>query len=514
MNTSLNKYLPPLLTLLVGVGVWLFWWLAHPEVLCYEEQNQLFLWTADYLCADLRLSGGLASWLGELITQFYYLPWLGALLLGILFAAMQGFAWGVVRTFTQKSRPLCLLLSLISGAVLLLAMGDIEVLTALPVAVTLALGTAWLTNRLRAKWWTDFLTVAVLFWLIGGGATWLYLAVRLCFLLSRSKRRWPALVLLPWLLAVEVGSYRVALSQYPLEDVLLGQGYYRIPMHHPLTSLGYDAEVCNLLRYNMLLRNEDWDGILTLAGEKQAETAFTSNCVNLALGVTRQLADRMFSYYQSGEDALLAPRTRDNMSMYPTMEAFWQLGLVNESLRYAFDLQESILSAKKSGRLTMRIAECNIANGNYRVARKHLDLLKQSLFYRSWAIEKEKLLGDETAISHDIAIGKARRMRFKNDFLFSYDEKDKILGLLFINNPTNKLALDYFMGDMMLKGNIQGFLQHMSWVQQYGGYMAMPVGYRDAVECIQSKGGKPGSPYGNYVKRMMEGNNSQKGGEK
>ena len=85
-----------------------------------------------------------------------------------------------------------------------------------------------------------------------------------------------------------------------------------------------------------------------------------------------------------------------------------------------------------------------------------------------------------------------------------------MMGLLFINNPDNKMALDYFMGQMLLKGDIQGFMHYGSWVQQYGGYMQMPVGYQDAVKCIQNQGNVPGSPYAEYVKRMMS---KQKGGE-
>ena len=218
----------------------------------------------------------------------------------------------------------------------------------------------------------------------------------------------------------------------------------------------------------------------------------------------------MFSFYQSGEDALLAPRSRDNMSMYPAMEAFWRLGFVNSSLRYATDLQASILNGKMSGRLMKRITECQIVNGKYRIARKNIDLLKQSLFYHDWAVGMEEMLGNERAISHDPDLGRARRMRFKKDMIYSYEEIDKMLGLLFVNNPDNKMALDYFMGQMLLKGDIQGFIRYGSWVQQYGGYSQMPIGYQDAVRCIQNHGNVAGSPYAEYVQRMMS---QQKGGE-
>jgi hypothetical protein len=143
-----------------------------------------------------------------------------------------------------------------------------------------------------------------------------------------------------------------------------------------------------------------------------------------------------------------------------------------------------------------------LVNGHYQTAAKQIALLKKSLFYRDWALEAEQLLGDEAKINAHPVYGKLRRLRYKDNFLYSYDEMDKMLGLLFQNNPENKMALDYFMGQMLLKGNVQGFVQFMGWVQQYGGYRQMPLGYQDAMRCIQSQGKVQGSPYASYVKRM------------
>ena len=99
--------------------------------------------------------------------------------------------------------------------------------------------------------------------------------------------------------------------------------------------------------------------------------------------------------------------------------------------------------------------------------------------------------------------GKLRKMRYKESFLYSYEEIDKMFGLLSMNNTDNKMALDYFLGQMLLNGNVQGFQQYLGLAQQYGGYRQMPLGYQDAMRCIQAQGNVAGSPYANYVKRMM-----------
>lgn len=249
------------------------------------------------------------------------------------------------------------------------------------------------------------------------------------------------------------------------------------------------------------MREQCWQDIIARAERYQVKSNFSSNCVNLALAMTRQLAERQFTFYQSGDDALIMPMVRDNLSNWPTAEAFWHLGMVNSAKRYAYDLQESILNARRSGRCMKRIAECLIVNGQYKVAQKYLDILKQSLFYRSWAKQAEACLGNEAKVNANPEWAWLRQVRYKDNFLYSYPEMDKMLGLLFINNTANKMALDYFMGQMLLKGEVPQFMQYMGWVQRYGGYQQIPAGYADIVELMKSNGNVPGSPYLNYIKQ-------------
>ena len=498
MTKTAMQYMNWGLSVLTGIGIFLFWFAAYPHALSYHEQYQLFLWTWDYFWQRLSLPGGLADWLGEFIVQFYYVEWLGVLLLALLFVALQRLA---CRILTSHLSPLTShLLSLLPVALLWWMMGDVNLLLSLPVAVVLALA---LVSLFRPPLtppvgggWIDILIVPVAYWLIGP-AVWIYVIVR------SLQWGWRHLWTAGWLVAVQIAAYAWLLPQWQLERVMTGLTYYRIPLHYPQLK-GYDKDMYELIRLDYLVRHERWDDIVKRAREYQVRTPFWSNCVNLALAEKRLLADRMFDFYQSGEDALIMPRVRDLTSMLPTAEAFWRLGMVNSAQRYMFDTQESILTGRKSGRCTRRIAECMIVNGHYATAAKQIDLLKKTLFYRSWAKEAEAMLGDENKINAHPVYGKLRKLRYKENFLYSYEEIDKMLGLLFMNNPENKMALDYFMGQMLLKGNIQGFQQYMGWVQQYGGYRQMPLGYQDAMRCIQSRGNAPGSAYGAYVKRMME----------
>lgn len=475
------------LSVLLGIGVFLFWYIGYPHALSYQEQYQLFLWTGDYFWERVRVPGGLADWLGEFIVQFYYVEWLGALLLAVLFVMIQ-------RLTACLLPKAWFLLSLLPVALLWWLMGDINVLLSLPVAVAIALGMACI--RLSKSFsWADLVMLPILYWLIGPIA-WLYVAIRLV------QRGWKQVWAVGWLLVVQGAAYLWLLPQWPLPQVAMGLNYYRIPLKTPEWK-GYDKEMFELIQQDYWVRNERWDDIVKRAQEVTVRTPFWSNCVNLALSQKRQLADRMFDFYQSGEDALVMPRVRDLTSMLPSAEAFWRLGFINSAQRYMFDTQESILNGRLSGRCTKRIAECMIVNGHYKTAAKQLDILKKSLFYREWAKEAESLLNDEAQINAHPVYGKLRKIRYKEDFLFSYPEMEKMMGLLFMNNPENKMALDYFMGQLLLKGEMQQFQQYMGWAQQYGGYRMMPLGYQDAMRCIQAQGNVPGSPYAKYVQRMI-----------
>ena len=494
MMKALTKYGNMALSVLVGIGMFLFWYVAYPHALSYQEQYQLFLWTWDYFVERISLPGGLADWLGEFTVQFYYIEWLGALLLALLYVILQQLTLRLMYSLTSHHSPLTSTLSIVPVVMLWWLMGDINVLLSLPVAIVIALALACIRLS-KPLSWLDAMIVPIAYWLIGP-VVWLYVLVRVIQI--GWKHLWSA----GWLVAVQLMAYAWLLPQWPLQQALTGLNYYRIPLQSPQLS-GYDKEMYELIRMDYLVRNERWDEIVKRAGEYQVRTPFWSNCVNLALSQKRLLADRMFDFYQSGEDALIMPRTRDLTSMLPSAEAFWRLGMVNSAQRYMFDTQESILNGRKSGRCTKRIAECMIVNGHYQTAQKQLDLLKKSLFYRSWAEETEAMMKDENQINIHPVFGRQRQLRYKENFLYSYEEIEKMFGLLLMNNTENKMALDYFLGQLLLKGDIKGFQQYLGLAQQHGGYRQMPLGYQDVMRCIQMQGNVPGSPFANYVKLKM-----------
>ena len=538
MKTIFCKYLNKSISILLGIFVFLFWGVLHPEYLNYHEQNQLFLFSWDYFAQRIALPGGLADWISEFFVQFYYYAWAGALVLALLFVALQRL---VLFQLPDRKTLLSKIVSLLPVALLLWHMGDKEVLLSYVVSLALTLGAAALMKECMT-WKYDILLLPVLFWL-AGPMVCMFIGLRV--LSVSNKKAYSELVICFYICHYAL---EYILPQIPVKEVMLGINYYRVPGVWPVLQFvipvvvmtfpyvlqikrrvvalvcvaivavaagffddakHYDKDMCETLKLDMLVRQSRWDDVIERAENYQVQNAVNSCYVNLSLAKRRLLAERMFSFYQSGESALILPSVRDNISDIGTAEAFYQLGMVNSCLRYFADLQESILNRRNSGRFTQRIAECYIVNGNYLVAQKHLDLLKQSLFYRSWALDAEKYLRNEAMINAHAEWGRMRRFHFKQDYLFSYPDIEKMIGQLFADNTANKMALDYFMGGMLLKGDMAGFMNYMRFVENYGGYTMMPMGYQDAVTYIKSQGQASGTAYGNYAQRMMSASKNQ-----
>lgn len=231
----------------------------------------------------------------------------------------------------------------------------------------------------------------------------------------------------------------------------------------PLLHFSFDRATYELIDYDYLVRTHQWQRIIEKAEKHQASSPMSVSCVNLALAMQGQLCDRLFEFYQNGAEGLFPTFTRDMTSPLPTAEAFYQLGMVNDAERYAFEAQEAIPNYRKSGRLTRRIAQCEIINGNYGVAAKYLRMLESSLFYRQWAKSQERFLYNSAAVKADPEYGRLGDIRIKrHDYLFSDQEMDQMLGLLLVDNKKydNRMAYEYLIAYELLQRDLGRFMRY------------------------------------------------------
>ena len=535
MKNLMIKTWKPLLSLLFGVAIVIFWAVPFVGGLCFQEQYQMFLFDTGYFLERIVLPGGLADYISEFLVQFYYMPVLGGAIIALLLMGIQAAVWGLMKQYGARHDFPGYLLSFLPGIALWCAMGDQNVLLSYVVALFGALVIGWIHNRFHnrlVKVVFELVSTALVYWFLGP-VVFVYVVLMIGDTLKNAKQKgnvfsgigYSAVILIltiAWILLT------TQTLQYPLYRIFAGLNYYRypgaisplpfvvmvwavvipflgmIPCHRKslqklqqskvVMALSYvlvivaswfgikasfDEMTYELIDYDFLVRIEQWDKIIEKAEKKPATTPLSVSCVNLALSQKGMLADRLFEFYQNGGEGLFPTFTRDMISPVSTAEIFFRLGMVNDAERYMFEAQEAIPNYRKSARLTRRIIECEIINGNYQVAAKLLRRLQKTLFYSNWANQMMALLGNEKAINRHPIYGKLRKYREKKqDFLFSDREMDQMLGLLFLNDNHNKMAYEYLMCYELLQRDMEKFMQYYP-LGRFVGYDHIPRSFQE-----------------------------------
>ena len=535
MKNLMIKSWKPLLSLLFGVAVVIFWSVPYMSGLCFQEQYQMFLFDIGYFLERIVLPGGLADYISEFLVQFYYMPVLGGTIIALLLMSIQAISWGLMKQYGMKAVFPGYLLSFVPSIVLWCAMGDQNLLLSFVVALSGALLMGWIHNRFHnrlVKVVFELVSTALVYWFLGP-VVFLYAALMIGDTLMKGKQNGHILSSLGYsacLLILTVAWILLTTQslQYPLYRIFSGLNYYRYPGTVSPLPLGvmiwtvvvvffgmvpdghawikklqkskvvmvlayvlvivaswfgikasFDAMTYDLIDYDFLVRTEQWDKIIEKAEKKPATTPLSVSCVNLALSQKGMLADRLFEFYQNGGEGLFPTFTRDMISPVSTAEIFFRLGMVNDAERYMFEAQEAIPNYRKSARLTRRIIECEIINGNYQVAAKLLRRLQKTLFYSNWANQMMALLGNEKAINRHPIYGKLRKYREKKqDFLFSDREMDQMLGLLFLNDNHNRMAYEYLMCYELLQRDMEKFMQYYP-LGRFVGYDHIPRSFQE-----------------------------------
>ena len=535
MKNLMIKTWKPLLSLLFGVAVVIFWAVPFVGGLCFQEQYQMFLFDTGYFLERIVLPGGLADYISEFLVQFYYMPVLGGAIIALLLMGIQAAVWGLMKQYGARHDFPGYLLSFLPSIALWCAMGDQNVLLSFVVALFGALVIGWIHNRFHnrlVKVVFELVSTALVYWFLGP-VVFVYVVLMIGDTLKNAKQKgnvfsgigYSAVILIltiAWILLT------TQTLQYPLYRIFAGLNYYRYPgaisplpfvvmvwavvipflgmipcrqkslqklqqskvvmvLSYVLVIVAswfgikasFDEMTYELIDYDFLVRTEQWDKIIEKAEKKPATTPLSVSCVNLALSQKGMLADRLFEFYQNGGEGLFPTFTRDMISPVSTAEIFFRLGMVNDAERYMFEAQEAIPNYRKSARLTRRIIECEIINGNYQVAAKLLRRLQKTLFYSNWANQMMALLGNEKAINRHPIYGKLRKYREKKqDFLFSDREMDQMLGLLFLNDNHNKMAYEYLVCYELLQRDMEKFMQYYP-LGRFVGYDHIPRSFQE-----------------------------------
>ena len=477
-------------TLIFGVAVILFFGLVYPHHLHYQEQFQLFLFDSNYVWDIVKLPGGIADLLGRFCTQFFLYAWGGAFIIAFLLSIVQLLTLRLVDWGRFYG------LSYVPAFILWFFLLDENALLGGVWAVLITLLASWGFDKTSGRLRDILLVVAipVLYWIAGPICIIFFLLQALGF--KSQKWYYGVFVLLAIMLVIL--AYYIPV---PASSLWFGIHYHRYPTEFPtllwvvalsifflallmsipkLSSLtsnpstltstlisfaivavfmgsiiwknaNFKAE--KVMGYDFMARHQQWNRIIETINAEKPNNQIGVTVQNLALAMRGMLANHGGEYSQNGIAGLLPDVDRDATSPLPTAEAFYQLGMINVAQRTVFEAQEAILDFQKSARCYKRLAQTNLINGDYEVARKYLSALQKTLFYSDWANETISLLGDEKAIANHPEYGHLRKCAYNDDFYFSDHVTPEMLESLYYKNRDNRLAYEYLIAYYMLTGD-------------------------------------------------------------
>ena len=437
------------------MAVVLFFGLAYPHHLHYQEQFQLFLFDSNYVWDIVKQPGGVADLLGRFCTQFFLYAWVGAIIIGILLLAIQllvsrfvggGWFYG---------------LSYVPSFLLWLFLLDEHALLGGVWAVLLTFLAVWGLCKLPkglVRYIGIIVALPILYWMVGtywNGSHY-----------YRYPKVFPTLLYVAWLLALAIPllvyvcrkwlkdskGLVIPLCSFALVAVVMGAVVWK--------NANFKAE--KVMQYDFMASHQQWNRIIETANKEKPNNQIGVTVQNLALAMRDVLLDQMQNYNQNGIAGLLPDVQSDATSPMPTAEAFYQLGMINVAQRTVFEAQEAILDFQKSGRCYKRLAQTNLIIGSYEVARKYLMALQKTLFYREWANETLPLLGDEEAIAKHPEYGRLRKWAYKDNFFFSDHVTPEMLESLYSGCTDNSMAYQYLMAYYMLTGDRERYNNFIS----------------------------------------------------
>ena len=438
-----------LCTLLFGVAVLLFFGMAYPHHLHYQEQYQLFLFDSNYVWDIIRMPGGVADLLGRFCTQFFQFAWVGAAIIAVLLSLVQ------LLTLRLAKWGWLYGLSFVPSFLLWLFLLDEHALLGGVWAVLLTQFAVW--GLVRLKGWTQRIAIPVilfiLYWIAFGGSHYYRYPTVTPYLLYAA---WLSAIILPFIVRVCRNHFSfhhfhfsslIPHFSFILVAAIMGTVVWK--------NANFKAE--KVMQYDFMARHQQWNRILETINTEKPNNQIGVTVQNLALAMHGQLINHLLDYNQNGIAGLLPDVQSDATSPLPTAEVHYQLGMISVAQRTVFEAQEAILDFQKSGRCYKRLAQTNLILGSYEVARKYLMALQKTLFYRDWANETLPLLGNEEAIAKHPEYGRLRQMVCDEDYYFSDHVTPEMLEGLYACNTDNHLALEYLKAYYVLTGDRENY---------------------------------------------------------
>ncbi|MDH6356598.1 DUF6057 family protein [Parabacteroides sp. PF5-9] len=502
------------IAIILAVSCFSFFQFFFKYHLFFKEEIQLFLFTTDYFLSYLKKPGWLAAYLGDFLTQFFYLRGGGAVLISLILLLEWRLIVRWLRSLGLYSHTsLFALFPIVIEWVLHTTLG--YSLTS-SVGFIFVLATCLLLGNVVGKWWSYVLivcTIPLFYALIGG-----YMLFLPVYLLLNDLSKQKGIVFADILLIVLFAVYPYIVRSYyviTVRQAYLLPGMSRTVYYSGLALLFISWTVFFKFTHTHTFRRKAlwpliiglflllgaglwqkadfrqekilslsvegyfnrWDKVYQLATENELSNTLASYYTNIALSKSGRLPDELLNFYQPASQALFLPLHTATpwIWIFSGSDVFFHIGDMNMA-QHAAMLGQIFSPNHRSSRMVKRLAEVNLVNGDSTATLKYLRMLDQTLFHRDWAIRRKEMLTDST----NTWLQDKRKQIAVHDTLRLAGDDMTSLKLLIESNSENKEALDYLLCYCLVNKDIRSFVDIFD---QYckGQQLRMPALYGEAL---------------------------------
>ena len=497
MKKDTMRWLSPALVLAALIAVAGCLLNYESDYLWKVQELNLFLDTPLFLRQHLVESAGLLTWLAAWFTELLYHPWLGVLLLCTCWAVLM---WVVARTFrVPRQWAVCLLIPVAALLVADVSVGYWLYFLKLhgfffvaTLGTLLAVAGVWLFRLLPARYHLRavFLVVmtavlypvagfygllsaalsAILVWrledttmpqrsivtlaAIASIILWpLVYYYMLYYQTNIVNIYWTGLPLfvldkeyftyyLPYIvLALSLAAFALAYPHRWAVDIrkpwhwLAGQLMVMAVLVVAVASCWYrDANFHQEIHMQQCIDNVDWEGVRQTAalGDDEPTRAIVM-MRNLALFRLGCQGNVMYQYRQGSKD--YNTPLPINLAQVAGEQLFFHYGQANYCYRWCM---EYCVELGWSAEYLKYMTRCSLASGDWRVARKYINMLKHTHYHGEWAQHYERFLSDHQALRADPEFEPVFHLSATHDRLGSVNmPAEKFLMTEFLKQPSN-----------------------------------------------------------------------------
>lgn len=492
-----------------------FYWVGY-SLLNFQEQQFLFVFSPEYIRPFLLKPGGLTELAGKFLTQFYYYPLAGSIIIATIFT-LTGLVLLRIGKALQLPDSFTAMFVLVICCLLLFMQTHYYHLMVYNLGFLLILLIFLLSIRIvKMDRWYLFIFLLLFFYYLVGAFIFIYTCMTFTYSLLSQKgmNRWgpPAFSVLLLLLTVIV--FKEFIFLQPLEQIvlfplplvnddkhktalnlltgllvlypLIGKLSVKVQKINTrlviflfsagvifatafLLSKFYNPQTAQVLEFEKLGFEEKWDRIIELHEKKPSQNLIGQYYYNIALSETGQLCNRLFLGQQDfSTNSLILPWGNDHLNRGAYF--YYAVGLINEAHRWAYE--SMVVNGINPVNMKM-LTRTNLINEDYLMAQKYTSILKKTLHYKKWAAEYEKIIDTPSQIINFPDLEYKRRIKPEKDFFIQINSPQNNIPLLFDANPANQKAFEYEMAWLLLMKDIESVVNRLYRLKELG-YTKIP----------------------------------------